>query len=117
MTDGVATAAGERSAHAPEEARLDAFAASAAHSLGTGVSIASGYATLLRERYAERLGGDGLTVLAGVEGGLALIRLLMDYPLQLAALDAMPLERPPFALGAVAAAAFDGRAAPRAEGG
>jgi light-regulated signal transduction histidine kinase (bacteriophytochrome) len=117
MSDGVATAAGERSAHVPEERRLDAYAASAAHSLGTGVSIASGYATLLRERHAESLGDDGLTVLAGLEGGLARMRLFMDDLLHLAAVDAMPFEPEPLELDAVAAAAVDGLAGPLAESG
>jgi signal transduction histidine kinase len=117
MTDGVATAAGERSAHVPEEGRLDAFAASAAHSLGTGMSIASGYATLLRERYAEPLGDDGLAALAGLEGGLARMRLFMDDLLHLAALEATPLEAAPLELDAVAAAAVDGLAEALAESG
>jgi signal transduction histidine kinase len=117
MSDGVATAAGERSARVSEERRLDAFAASAAHSLGTGVSIASGYATFLRERYAESLGDDGLTVLAGLEGGLARMRLFMDDLLQLAALEATPLQPAPLELDAVAAAAIDGLAGLLAEGG
>src|SRR3954452_25460759 len=117
MTDGVATAAGERSAHAPEEARLDAFAASAAHSLGTGVAIASGYATLLRERYAESLGDDGLTALGGLEGGLARMRLFMDDLLQLAALEATPFDSAALELDAIAAAAVDGLAGVLAEGG
>jgi len=117
MTRGVAAAAGERSASAPEERRLDAFAASAAHSLGTGVSIASGYATLLRERHGEGLGDDGRAVLAGLEGGLARVRLFMDDLLQLAALEATPLERAPIALGPVAAAAVDGLGEALAEGG
>jgi signal transduction histidine kinase len=117
MTDGAATATGERSARAPEERRLDAYAASAAHSLGTGVSIASGYATLLRERHAESLGDDGLTVLAGLEGGLARMRLFMDDLLQLAALEATPFECAPLDLDAVAAAAIDGLAGPLAEAG
>jgi light-regulated signal transduction histidine kinase (bacteriophytochrome) len=115
MSRSVASAAAERSARAPEERRLDAFAASAAHSLGTGVSIASGYATLLRERYAEPLGAEGLAVLAGLEGGLARVRVFMDDLLQLAALEAMPLERSRLETGAVAAAAVDGLAGPLAE--
>jgi signal transduction histidine kinase len=115
MSRSVATAA--RAAHGSEERRRDAFAASAAHSLGTGVSIASGYATLLRERYAEPLGDDGLAVLAALEGGLARVRLFMDDLLQLAALEATPLERAPLELDAVAAAAVDGLAGPLAEGG
>jgi signal transduction histidine kinase len=118
MSDGVATAAaGERNARGPEERRLDAFAASAAHSLGTGVSIASGYATLLRERHAESLGDDGRTALAGLEGGLARTRLFMDDLLHLAALEATPFECAPLELDAVAAAAIDGLAGLLAEGG
>jgi signal transduction histidine kinase len=117
MSRSLATGAGERCARAPEERRLDAYAASAAHSLGTGVSIASGYATLLRERYGESLGDDGLAVLAGLEGGLARARLFMDDLLHLAALEAMPLERAPIALDAVAAAAVEGVAGLLPEGG
>jgi signal transduction histidine kinase len=107
MSRSVASAAAELSARAPEERRLDAFAASAAHSLGTGVSIASGYATLLRERFAGQLGDEGLTVLAGLDGGLQRMRLFMDDLLELAALDRTPLERAPLELDPVAAAAVD----------
>jgi signal transduction histidine kinase len=117
MSRSVATAAEERSARGSEERRLDAFAASAAHSLGAGVSIASGYATILRERYADQLGDDGLAVLAGLDGGLARTRLFMDDLLQFAALDATPLDRAPVELESVVTAAIDGLTAMLAEGG
>jgi light-regulated signal transduction histidine kinase (bacteriophytochrome) len=116
MNRSVAGAAEERSARDPEERRLDAFAASAAHSLGAGVSIASGYATLLRERYADQLGDDGFTVLAGLEGGLARTRLFMDDLLQLAALDATPLEPAPVDLDSIVLAVTDGLAGMLEEG-
>jgi light-regulated signal transduction histidine kinase (bacteriophytochrome) len=56
-------------------------------------------------------------VLAGLEGGLARVRLFMDDLLQLAALEATPLEPASLDLDAVAAAAVDGLTGPLAEGG
>jgi signal transduction histidine kinase len=95
MSAARAPAVGGRSAYASEERRLDAFAASAAHSLGTGLSVAGGYTTLLRERYAEPLGEDGVAVLAGLEGGLARMRVFVDDLLELRAVDALALRREP----------------------
>ena len=117
MSGRIAAPTGGHSARATDERRLDAFASSAAHSLGTGMSIASGYATLLRERFADELGGEGLTVLAGLDGGLRRMRLFMDDLLELAALDRTPLEREPLELDPVAAAAVDGLAATIEEAG
>ena len=88
------------------DALLDAFASRAAHSLGAGVSIAGGYATLLRERFAEPLGAEGLAALAGLEGGLDRLRLFVDDLLELSALETTPLKRGPLrGTGAARAAA------------
>jgi two-component system, chemotaxis family, sensor kinase Cph1 len=106
MNRRAAPAAGGRSARTSDERLLDAFASRAAHSLGAGVSIAGGYATLLRERFAEPLGADGLSALGALEGGLDRVRLFVDDLLELSALDVTPLKRGPLrSTGAARAAA------------
>jgi len=94
---------------------LDAFAARAAHALGAGVSIAGGYATLLRESHAEPLGAGGLAVLGGLDGGLDRLRLFVDDLLELAGLDAVGLHREPLRVAGPARAASDGLAGPLAD--
>jgi signal transduction histidine kinase len=91
---------------------LDAFAARAAHVLGTGLSITGGYATLLRERFADPLGADGDAALDGLEGGLDRMRLFVDDLLELTGLDAAPLRRAPVAAAAAARAAAGALAGP-----
>jgi two-component system, chemotaxis family, sensor kinase Cph1 len=106
MTRRAAPAAVGRTPRAPDERMLDAFASRAAHSLGAGVSIVGGYSTLLRERFAEPLGDDGLSALAALDGGLDRLRLFVDDLLELSALDTTPLKRGPLrATGAARAAA------------
>jgi signal transduction histidine kinase len=106
MSRRVAPAPGGRTARTSDERLLDAFASRAAHSLGAGVSIAGGYATLLRERFADPLGPDGLAALGALEGGLDRLRLFVDDMLELSALDSTPLKRGPLrATGAARAAA------------
>lgn len=117
MTARVAVAGGERTDRSAEERRLDAFAASAAHSVGAGVSVVSGYATLLRERFAEPLGPDGLALLDGLESGFGRLRVFMHDLLELAALDAMPLDPAPLDPRPVVRAAIAGLAGPLAEAG
>ena len=56
MSRRAVAAGGGRAARTGEDVLLDAFAARAAHALGAGLSITGGYATLLRERFAEPLG-------------------------------------------------------------
>ncbi|MEA2383419.1 MAG: two-component system, chemotaxis family, sensor kinase Cph1 [Solirubrobacteraceae bacterium] len=102
MSPRAAAAAGGRSARPPDERLLDAFASRAAHSLGAGVSIAGGYATLLRERFAGPLGDDGLSVVSALEGGLDRLRLFVDDLLELGAIETTPLKREH--IGAVRAA-------------
>jgi two-component system, OmpR family, sensor kinase len=111
MTARVAVA-GRRAGRSVEEGRLDAFAANAAHSVGAGVSVASGYATLLRERFGESLGPEGLTLLDGLEGGFGRLRVFMGDLLELAALDEMPIDRAALDARAVATAAVAGLAGP-----
>jgi light-regulated signal transduction histidine kinase (bacteriophytochrome) len=106
MTRRAAPAAGARSARSSDERHLDAFAGRAAHALGAGVGIAGGYATLLRERFSEPLGAEGLSALAGLEGGLDRLRLFVDDLLELGALETTPLKRGPLrCIGAARAAA------------
>jgi signal transduction histidine kinase len=107
MSGAGASAVGGRSARAFDERRLDEFAASAAHSLGTGLSLAGGYTTLLRERFAEPLGDDGVAVLAGLEGGLARMRMFVDDLLELRAVDALALRRGPLDAAGPAGVAAD----------
>jgi signal transduction histidine kinase len=87
---------------------LDAFAARAAHALGSGVGVAGGYATLLRERHAGDLGRAGAEALSGLEAGLERIRLFTDDLLELATLGDVPARREPVDVTAVARAARDG---------
>jgi chemotaxis family two-component system sensor kinase Cph1 len=106
MSRRAAPVAAGRPTLTPDERILDAFASRAAHSLGAGVSIAGGYATLLRERFAEPLGADGLSALGALEGGLDRVRLFVDDLLELSALDVTPLKRGPLrSTGAARAAA------------
>jgi two-component system, chemotaxis family, sensor kinase Cph1 len=106
MSRRAAPVVGGRPARPSDESQLDAFASRAAHSVGAGVSIAGGYATLLRERFAEPLGPDGLSALTGLEGGLERLRLFVDDLLELSALDTTPLKRGPLrSTGAARAAA------------
>jgi chemotaxis family two-component system sensor kinase Cph1 len=106
MSGRAAPAPGGRSARTSDERLLDDFASRAAHSLGAGVSIAGGYATLLRERFSEPLGTEGLSALGALEGGLDRVRLFVDDLLELSALDTTPLKRGPLrATGAARAAA------------
>jgi light-regulated signal transduction histidine kinase (bacteriophytochrome) len=111
MSRRAAAAGGGRSARQSDERVLDAFASRAAHSLGAGVSIAGGYATLLRERFAGSLGDEGLTALAGLDGGLERLRLFVDDLLELSALEATPLKRGPMRSVGAARAAVAGLAA------
>lgn len=117
MSPRAATAGGGRAARTGEDRMLDAFAARAAHTLGTGVSIAGGYAALLRERHAETLGPDGLAVLGGLDGGLDRLRLIVDDLLELAGLDAIALRRGPLRVADAAGAALAGLADTAAEAG
>ena len=110
MTRRAVAAAGGRSARAPDERLLDDFASRAAHSLGAGVSIAGGYATLLRERFSEPLGAEGLSALAGLEGGLDRLRLFVDDLLEMSALETTPLKRGPLRCTGAARAAAAGLA-------
>jgi signal transduction histidine kinase len=106
MSRRAAAAGSGRSARQSDEQLLDAFASRAAHSLGAGVSIAGGYATLLRERFAGPLGDDGLSALSALDGGLDRLRLFVDDLLELSAVEAAPLKRGPMrAVGAACAAA------------
>jgi signal transduction histidine kinase len=111
MTRRVAAAPGGRSARQPDERLLDAFASRAAHSVGTGVSIAGGYAMLLRERFAGPLGDDGLSALSALEGGLDRLRLFVDDLLELSAIETTPLKRGPMGAAGAASAAAAGLAA------
>src|SRR6185312_13747955 len=95
-----------------EDVLLDAFAARAAHALGTGLSITGGYATLLRERFAEPLGPDGDAALDGLDGGLDRMRLFVEDLLELTGIDAAPLQRAPVAAAAAARAAAGALAGP-----
>jgi len=115
MSPRAAAAGSGRAARTGEDRMLDAFAARAAHAVGAGVSIAGGYATLLRERHAEPLGADGLAVLDGLDGGLDRLRLLVDDLLELTGLDAVGLHREPLRVAGVANAASDGLAGPLAD--
>jgi chemotaxis family two-component system sensor kinase Cph1 len=115
MSPRAAAAAGGRSARLPDERLLDAFASRAAHSLGVGVSIAGGYATLLREQFAGPLGADGLSALSALDGGLDRLRVFVDDLLELSALPTTPLKRGPMrpvdaarAAAAALAPALDG---------
>jgi len=102
----------------PDDAQaLNAFAARAAHSLGTGVGLAAGYAALLRESSAERLGAEGLAALDGLEGGLDRVRLFVEDLLELAVVEAAPVHRAPLRVDAAVAAAIDSLAEPIAEAG
>jgi chemotaxis family two-component system sensor kinase Cph1 len=112
MSPRAVAAGGGRAARTGEDLLLDAFAARAAHALGTGVSITGGYATLLRERFAEPLGPDGATALDGLEGGLDRLRLFVDDLLELTGLDAAPLKRAPFGAAGSARAAVGALAGP-----
>jgi signal transduction histidine kinase len=94
-----------------EDRLLDAFAGRAAHGLGTGLGIASGYAALLQERHGDALGADGMAVVAGLEGGLGRVRLFADDLLELAALDRRPVEPAPMRPAAAARVAAAGLAA------
>jgi two-component system, chemotaxis family, sensor kinase Cph1 len=106
MTRRAAHAAAGRSSRMVDERLLDAFAARAAHALGAGVSIAGGYATLLRERHAHALGTEGQAALDSLDGGLDRLRLLVDDLFELARVDGAPLARAPVrAVGAARAAA------------
>jgi signal transduction histidine kinase len=96
---------------------LDAFAARAAHALGTSVSISGGYATLLREHHGESLDADGLAVLGGLDGGLDRLRLFVADLLELSALDAVGLHREPLRVAGPAHAAADGLASALADAG
>ena len=108
MTRRAAPAAsGGRPARTGDDRMLDAFAARAAHALGAGVSIASGYSTILRERYAPVLGEDGTATLGGLDGGLDRLRLFVDDLLELGALDTVTLRREPLQPVAIARAAAD----------
>jgi signal transduction histidine kinase len=83
------SAAGTATAHDQEDdagshERLDAFAERAAHVLGTGVSVAGGYATLLRRRHGDALGEEGIRAVEALQGGLGRIRLFMEDLLELA---------------------------------
>ena len=111
MSRRAAAAGGGRSARQSDERVLDAFASRAAHSLGAGVSIAGGYATLLRERFAGSLGDEGLSALSALDGGLDRLRLFVDDLLELSALDATPLKRGPMRSVGAARAAVAGLAA------
>jgi signal transduction histidine kinase len=110
MSRRAAAAAGGRSARQPDDRLLDAFASRAAHSVGAGVSVAGGYATLLRERFAGPLGDDGLSALSALEGGLDRLRLFVDDLLELSAVETTPLRREPLRSAAAAHAAAGGLA-------
>jgi signal transduction histidine kinase len=102
MSAGAASVRWSRSARSVDDEQLDAFAARAAHALGTGVSIAAGYAELLRERFAEPLGDEGAATLAGLEGGIDRMRLFVGDLLELARIDGAPLLRQPLSAAEVA---------------
>jgi signal transduction histidine kinase len=110
MTPRPVAARDGRAAHSTDERLLDAFAARAAHAVGAGVSIAGGYAALLRERCADEIGDEGQAALAGVERGVGRLRLFVDDLLELAALDAAPMRREPLRAAGAARAAVDGLA-------
>jgi light-regulated signal transduction histidine kinase (bacteriophytochrome) len=103
---------GGRPARGTDDARLDAFAARAAHALGAGIGVAGGYATLLEERHAAALGADGLAALAALDAGLGRVRLFVDDLLELSALGHAPLNRVPQRPTAAARAAAEGLEAP-----
>ena len=54
MSSRPVAARGGGAGHSTDERSLDALAARAAHAVGAGVSIAGGYAALLRERCGAR---------------------------------------------------------------
>src|SRR4051812_111009 len=112
MSRRAVAARGGRAARTGEDVLLDAFAARAAHALGTGLSITGGYATLLRERFADPLGPDGDAALDGLEGGLDRMRLFVDDLLELTGVDAAPLRRAPGAAAGAARAAAGALAGP-----
>jgi signal transduction histidine kinase len=112
MSRRAVAAGGGRAARTAEDVLLDAFAARAAHALGTGLSITGGYATLLRERFAEPLGPDGDAALDGLDGGLDRMRLFVDDLLELTGLDAAPLQRAPLPAAGPARAAVGALAGP-----
>jgi light-regulated signal transduction histidine kinase (bacteriophytochrome) len=101
-------ASGGRPARAGDDRMLDAFAARAAHALGAGVSIAGGYSTLLRERYADVLGAEGNDALAALDGGIGRVRLFVDDLLELSAIDTASLRREPLRPSDAAHAAAEG---------
>jgi signal transduction histidine kinase len=102
---------GGRFARPAEERLLDAFASRAAHSLGAGVGVAGGYATLLRDQFSASLGDDGLAVLSALEGGLDKLRLFVDDLLELSAVETAPLRRESLRPAGAARAAAAGLAA------
>ena len=103
---------GGRFARTGDDRMLDAFAARAAHALGAGVSIAGGYSTLLRERYADVLGVEGTDALASLDGGIGRVRLFVDDLLELSAVDTASLRREQMGPTTVARAAAEGLADP-----
>jgi signal transduction histidine kinase len=106
------SAGGGGAAHASADELLDAFAARTAHTLGAGVGVAGGYASLLREQHAERLDADGLEALGGLEGGLGRLRLVVEDLLELSALATRELSVEPVDTAAAVAAATVGLRAP-----
>jgi signal transduction histidine kinase len=117
MSPRAAAAGSGRAARTGEDRMLDAFAARAAHALGTGISITGGYATLLRDRHGPSLDADGLAVLGGLDGGLDRLRLFVADLLEVSALDAVGLHRERLPVAGPARAAADGLAAALADAG
>jgi len=103
---GTATAEGEADDAGSDE-RLDAFAERAAHVLGTGVSVAGGYASLLRRRHGPGLGEEGIRTVEALQGGLGRIRLFMEDLLELARTPDLAMAVASVDAGAVARAAAD----------
>jgi signal transduction histidine kinase len=105
MTGRVESAAGGGGlARATDDQLLDAFASRTAHALGTGVGVAGGYATLLRERHGAQLDADGVEVLSALESGLGRLRLFVDDLLELSGVGGRALRCERVDAGAVVAA-------------
>jgi chemotaxis family two-component system sensor kinase Cph1 len=106
------SAGGGRAAHATTDELLDAFAARTAHTLGAGVGVAGGYASLLREQHAGQLDAEGIEALGALEGGLGRLRLVVEDLLELSGLAARELRVGPVDTAAAVAAATAGLRAP-----
>ena len=90
MSRRAVAAGGGRAARTGEDVLLDAFAARAAHALGAGLSITGGYATLLRERFADPLGRRRRRRARRARRAASTgMRLFVDDLLELTGLDAV----------------------------